>query len=79
MKYLKQIILQISEVLVFMALLIIFILSYGIPAQALLNPPAGTNFQNTTFLSFAQNTILNPYWQMYGELLLENIEGMKGS
>ncbi|XP_071522333.1 transient receptor potential cation channel subfamily M member-like 2 [Panulirus ornatus] len=67
---------MISEVLVFMALLVIFILGYGIASQSLLHLTRDALSLNTTAVSMIMKDIfLIPYWQMYGELQLEEIKG----
>ncbi|XP_042880237.1 transient receptor potential cation channel subfamily M member-like 2 [Penaeus japonicus] len=65
---------MITEVLVFMALLVVFILGYGIASQSLLHPSHYTlTFNITEVGSIIESVILTPYWQMYGELLLDEI------
>ncbi|XP_037787974.1 transient receptor potential cation channel subfamily M member-like 2 [Penaeus monodon] len=65
---------MITEVLVFMALLVIFILGYGIASQSLLHPSHYSfTFNVTQVGSIIESVILTPYWQMYGELLLDEI------
>ncbi|KAG7176679.1 Transient receptor potential cation channel subfamily A member 1-like 12 [Homarus americanus] len=67
---------MISEVLVFLALLVIFILGYGIASQALLHPSRDAGSLNSTSVSsIMEDVLLTPYWQMYGELLLDEAEG----
>ena len=58
-----------------MALLLIFILSYGIASQALRHPTPIRAYKNITLATVAKEVILNPYWQMYGELLLDELKG----
>ncbi|XP_042880245.1 transient receptor potential cation channel subfamily M member-like 2 [Penaeus japonicus] len=66
----------ISEVLVFMALLVIFILGYGIASQGLLYPGRDVSTLNATDVGqIMREVLLTPYWQMYGELLLDDIKG----
>ncbi|XP_069986599.1 transient receptor potential cation channel subfamily M member 1 [Penaeus vannamei] len=67
---------MITEVLVFMALLVIFILGYGIASQSLLHPSHYSfTFNVTEVGNIVESVILTPYWQMYGELLLDQIVG----
>lgn len=56
-----------------MALLIIFILSYGIASQALLHLTHDS--ESLSISAIMKNVLLTPYWQMYGELQLEEIVG----
>ena len=62
---------MIPEIVTFMLLLIVFILGYGTASQALLNPKE--KFQEEDIPGFINNIIFLPYWQMYGELNLENV------
>ncbi|XP_037787629.1 LOW QUALITY PROTEIN: transient receptor potential cation channel subfamily M member 2-like [Penaeus monodon] len=67
---------MISEVLVFMALLVIFILGYGIASQGLMYPGRDVSSLNLTDVGqIMREVLLTPYWQMYGELLLDDIKG----
>ncbi|XP_063591914.1 transient receptor potential cation channel subfamily M member-like 2 [Penaeus indicus] len=66
---------MISEVLVFMALLVIFILGYGIASQGLMHPGRDVSSLNLTDVGqIMREVLLTPYWQMYGELLLDDIK-----
>ena len=53
----------------FLCILVIFILSYGVASQALLYPNSEPSW------SLLNDIIYKPYWQMYGELFLEELEG----
>nr|XP_027237709.1 transient receptor potential cation channel trpm-like [Penaeus vannamei] len=67
---------MISEVLVFMALLVIFILGYGLASQGLLYPGRDVSSLNMTDVGqLMREVVLTPYWQMYGELLLDELKG----
>lgn len=61
--------LQVVDLMYFVVILLVFIVAYGVASQAIL-------FPNT---ALSPNIILDvlrrPYWQMYGELFLEDIEG----
>lgn len=63
---------MIPEIISFMLILIIFILGYGVASQALLNP--ATEFQWSTFPELLKSITFQPYWQMYGELNIEDIQ-----
>ena len=53
----------------FTIILMVFIIAYGLASQAILYP-------NTPFsLTLMKEIVRKPYWQMYGELFLEEIEG----
>nr|XP_045593116.1 transient receptor potential cation channel subfamily M member-like 2 [Procambarus clarkii] len=67
---------MISEVLVFMALLLIFILGYGIASQSLLHLTRSALHLNSSAIgTIMEDVLLTPYWQMYGELQLEAVTG----
>ena len=58
---------QIVEMLVFLSVLLIFLIGYGVASQALLYP-------NQTFSAKAiEKLFFMPYFQVYGELFLEDI------
>eukprot|EP00054_Salpingoeca_dolichothecata_P012515 m.69394 g.69394 ORF g.69394 m.69394 type:complete len:1427 (-) comp19982_c0_seq1:42-4322(-) len=57
-----------SDVLVFACLILIFLLAYGIAAQGLLFPDREFDRQTAT------NVIYRPYFQIFGELFLDDIE-----
>ncbi|XP_043211040.1 transient receptor potential cation channel subfamily M member 5-like isoform X1 [Amphibalanus amphitrite] len=59
---------MIDEVFNFMLLLVVFILGYGVAAQALLYPV------RPFYLYVFKDIFMVPYWQMYGELQLETTE-----
>jgi hypothetical protein len=61
---------QLSDLLFFLALLVIFIASYGIMAQALLFPNAVPQAK------ILKRIFYNPYWTMNGEFDLELAEGL---
>ena len=50
-------------------ILAVFVLSFGVTYQANLFPNAPRSW------GLLKNIVYLPYWQMYGELFLENIEG----
>ena len=58
------------DLLFFFLILAVFILSFGVMYQANLFPNAVPNW------SLLKSVVYIPYWQMYGELFLENYEGM---
>ena len=68
---------MIPEIIIFLMLLLIFILGYGVASQALLNPY--TEFQWSALPDLVTNVIFLPYWQMYGELSIEDIQHPEGS
>ncbi|KAK3893200.1 hypothetical protein Pcinc_002956 [Petrolisthes cinctipes] len=68
---------MITEVAMFLALLIIFILGYGIASQSLLNLSRNYNtFSIASIANITHDVLLTPYWQMYGELLLDQLNGV---
>ncbi|CAL4060356.1 unnamed protein product, partial [Meganyctiphanes norvegica] len=66
---------MVTEILIFMALLINFILGYGIASQALLIPAPARSFNISTLMDIGKTVFFLPYWQMYGELSLDNMQG----
>ncbi|XP_069123673.1 transient receptor potential cation channel subfamily M member-like 2 isoform X2 [Argopecten irradians] len=64
---------MLTDLMFFFAILAVFVLSFGIAYQANLfpnDPPTWTLLKQVVYL---------PYWQMYGELFLENMEGEEPS
>ena len=56
--------------LLFMSILFVFLLSYGIASNALLYPNQTLSHHSIKRIFFM------PYFHIYGELFLEDIEGM---
>ena len=50
-------------------ILVIFIVAYGVASQALRYPNSEPSW------SLLKDVVYKPYWQMYGELFLEELEG----
>ena len=61
--------LQLTDLLFFICILLVFIFSYGVVAQALRFPQANASW------SLLVDVVYMPYWQMYGELFLEDLQG----
>ncbi|KAI0223104.1 Transient receptor potential cation channel subfamily M member-like 2 [Lamellibrachia satsuma] len=59
---------QFDDVLKFLLILALFIVSYGVPFRALLFPKSEFSW------ALLRDIVYLPYWQMYGELQLEDIE-----
>lgn len=58
-----------KDIFVFSSVFIVFLFAYGTAAQSLLYP----NYElNSTLL---KQIVYQPYFQMYGELNLEEVEG----
>ena len=55
-----------------MMLLIVFILAYGVAIQAIIDPYRELSMDTIGKVLFS--IVFMPYWQMYGELSLEDIE-----
>lgn len=51
-------------------ILAVFVLSFGVTYQANLFPNSEASWK------LLKDIVYIPYWQMYGELFLENIEGL---
>ena len=60
---------QLTDLLFFISILIVFILAYGVVAQALRYPNSKADWV------LLKDVVYMPYWQMYGELFLEDLEG----
>ncbi len=57
------------DLLFFLVILAVFVFAYGVSAQALLYPNTPPNW------NILKNVVYQPYFQMYGELFLETLEG----
>ncbi|CAG0904044.1 unnamed protein product, partial [Darwinula stevensoni] len=64
---------MIIDVVMFLFLLLVFILGYGIASQSLIRPYRQLSW------GVVSDVISTPYWQMYGELLLEELKVDKDS
>ena len=64
---------QLEDLKQFVFILLIFIIAYGIALQAVSFPGPG-KFQRS-FWEVLRGIVDLPYWQMYGELFLEEISG----
>ena len=60
---------QLKDLAFFIAILLVVLLAYGVASQALLYP----NSEATWYL--LKDIVYKPYWQMYGELFLDELEG----
>ena len=61
--------LQLIDMLFFILILLVFVVAYGIALQAMLYP-------NSDFgIALIEDVFKKAYWQIYGELFLEEIEG----
>eukprot|EP00052_Salpingoeca_macrocollata_P008513 m.67423 g.67423 ORF g.67423 m.67423 type:complete len:1434 (-) comp16628_c0_seq2:32-4333(-) len=60
---------MVNDVVIFILLLVVFLVSFGIASHALLFPDRDPDF--ATFTA----TLFRPYFQVYGELFLEQMEG----
>ena len=58
----------------FIVLLVVFLLGYGMASQALITPAAKFKHDYIGNLSLVEGILFAPYWQMYGELNLEDID-----
>uniref|UniRef100_A0A8W8JN38 Ion transport domain-containing protein n=1 Tax=Magallana gigas TaxID=29159 RepID=A0A8W8JN38_MAGGI len=64
---------MLNDLRFFLLILVVFILSFGVTYHANLYPNAPQQW------SVLKDVLYYPYWQMYGELSLENIEGNEPS
>ncbi|CAD5115014.1 DgyrCDS4036 [Dimorphilus gyrociliatus] len=60
---------MLTDLLFFIAILLVFIVTYGVASHALLFPNTPASW------SLLKNVIYIPYWQMYGDLFLDHVEG----
>ena len=58
-----------KDTVFFMLILMVFITAYGMAAQSILYPNAPLE------VALIQDVLRKAYWQIYGELFLEEIEG----
>ncbi|XP_039250889.2 transient receptor potential cation channel subfamily M member-like 2 isoform X1 [Styela clava] len=58
---------MLKDLLFFLFILVVFLLAYGVASQALLYPG------ETSFSQIIVGIIYKPYWQIYGELFLDEI------
>ncbi|XP_074642284.1 transient receptor potential cation channel subfamily M member-like 2 [Tubulanus polymorphus] len=56
-----------SELVVFMAIMLVFMLAYGVTVQSLLYPTM------TPHIGIMKEIVAVPYWQIYGEIFLEEL------
>ena len=65
---------QMEDLKQFIIILMVFIISFGIAQQAVLFP--GPQFaRGKNFWTVIRGIVDWPYWQMYGELFLDEIQG----
>ena len=55
--------------LYFLTILMVVLVAYGITLQVLLYPNSSLNF------NLIKGVFKKPYWQLYGELFLEELQG----
>lgn len=60
----------------FVIILLVFLVAYGISLEAVMFPGPGPYARNDTWKSIV-GVLELPYWQMYGELFLDEIKGRK--
>ena len=59
---------QVEELVMFMVVLVVFLLAYGVCSQGLLYKKREPSFE------IVKDIIQFPYWQLYGEIFLEEIQ-----
>ena len=64
--------LQLTELLKFLLILMVFIISFGVAFQAILHPNQQPSWATVV------DIVWRPYWQMFGELFLEDSTGGMG-
>ncbi|XP_074649507.1 transient receptor potential cation channel subfamily M member-like 2 isoform X2 [Tubulanus polymorphus] len=60
---------MLTDLMFFFAILVVFLLSYGVAIHALLYPNSKADW------GLLKDVVYKPYWQMYGELFLDEMEG----
>ena len=60
---------QLKDLVYFLVILVVFVLSYAIASHSILFPDSPVTWE--TF----RQIIRKPYWHLYGELFLEDMEG----
>ena len=60
---------QITDLLFFLVILVVVIFAYGVASKTLRYP------NDTVEWTLIKDVVYLPYWQMYGELMLETVEG----
>ena len=60
-------VLQLTEVVFFMLVMVVFLISYGVVSQALLYP------NRKPYALIFKDVLYMPYWQIYGELFLDEM------
>ncbi|XP_066941118.1 transient receptor potential cation channel subfamily M member 2-like [Macrobrachium rosenbergii] len=68
---------MIPKLLEFLAFLLVLLLGYGITSKALMYHPCNTrkSFQNfDSVTEFLEDIIFNPYWVIFGELMLDELQ-----
>jgi len=64
---------QLTELVKFLLVLAVFIVSFGVAFQAILHPNQTPSY--STFIDI----VWRPYWQMFGELFLDDVSIGMGS
>lgn len=63
---------QVNDIIFFLAIFLVFLFAYGAAAQAMLYPNHPLN------ADLIKKIVFYPYWQVFGELTLEEVEGETG-
>ena len=61
---------QVKELMLYIMILLVFLLAYGVSVQSLQYPD-----RDMFDPLMLKNILYYPYWQIYGELFLEELEG----
>ena len=67
--YLLLLLLQLTDLMFFFCILVVVMLAYGVISQALRFP------NQPPSLVLLKEIVYKPYWQIYGELFLDEVEG----
>ena len=65
---------MVPQLQTFIVLLVVFLLGYGMASQALITPAAKFKSDYISNNGLIDGIVFAPYWQMYGELNLDEIE-----
>ena len=63
---------QVKELMLYIMILLVFLLAYGVTTLALQYPRRRSSMSD---MRIFRDIFYFPYWQIYGELFLEELEG----
>lgn len=60
---------QLTDLMFFVLILLVFVFAYGVASQVLRYPNATLSWE------ILKRVVYEPYWNIYGELFLEDMQG----